>query len=244
MTALQREDLEFYNSHFDEGGDDYAPRMCDLASSHLPMVLPVLQREVPQQFDTLIEIGSGSGSWGIMMSKVFQARHTILCDISLNGLRNLDRVIDYFDYRPEKVDKVQMDMNQPFELPDESVDVIIYSASLHHARNIWNCLAESYRILRPGGWVVAYPEGLCSPLIARWQLRKLLKSEEVVNGVSENCYLKDQYLYYMEANGFRARACPCIRGKGLKELGMRMLWFANGWLFSRFVLLGQKPAEG
>lgn len=237
-----QQDKQFYDHAFDEGGIEYSRDMSELASTYLPTLLPILRRELPERLDTLLEIGAGSGAWGIMLSKALGARKIILADISLNSLNNINVVTDFFGYQPESIEMLQQDMNQTFDLPDENVDVIVFSNSLHHTRDIWGCLSECFRVLKPGGFVVAYPEWICSLLISGWQFRCLLECEEVRAGVSENAYLRDQYLYYLRANGFKAKAIPCIRGLGLKEIGMKVLWFLNNWLFSRYVLIGEKPA--
>ena len=129
-------------------------------------------------------------------------------------------------------------MNEPFRLPDASFDLVVFNAALHHARNIWTCIGESYRVLRPGGYLIALREQICAPLRIRRTYRNLLRTREVQSSVSENSYLVEQYLYYLRASGFHATAIPVVYGN--QRLLKRLLPFANGLLFSCYVLVGSK----
>lgn len=46
---------------------------------------------------------------------------------------------------------IQLDLEKPFYLPDTSFDAVTCFNVLEHLYNYRNCIAESYRVLKPGG---------------------------------------------------------------------------------------------
>lgn len=96
------------------------------------------------------DLGAGEGAVAQMLAR--RARRVIAVDSSVRmveygrrmarekGLANLE-------YRVGDMEKLPVD--------DESVDVALFSQSLHHAQHPGRAAAEAYRILRPGGRVVA-----------------------------------------------------------------------------------------
>lgn len=234
-------DKDFYDS---EGAEDssYNREIFALTQSYFNEAKPVLRRTLPKKANVLVEIGAGSCAMGILLAKMFGVNHTIYSDISEARLqRSYSMAADHFGYHAQKVELCELDMNLPFDLPSNMADIVLFNAALHHARNIWTCLAEAQRITRPGGFVVALRESMVPALWSGRRYRQLLKTPEVRAGVSENSYTVEQYLYYMRANGLHARAYPLVDPQsGLKPI-KRFLPFLNGLIFSgSYILIGQK----
>jgi ubiquinone/menaquinone biosynthesis C-methylase UbiE len=65
--------------------------------------------------------------------------------------------------RKNKIRYVVGDMHE-LNIPDNSVDLVVCDAVLHHADNLVAVLRESHRVLKPGGWFVALREPSISNL--------------------------------------------------------------------------------
>jgi ubiquinone/menaquinone biosynthesis C-methylase UbiE len=238
---LSTHDKAFYDR---EGMDDsdYNLNMFRYAESCFNLALPILKDRLPAQADSILEIGAGSGSMGIQISKLLGIQRSIYTDISSLRLQHsYDLAAQYFHYCAPDVDLIELDMNLPFDLPDDMADIVLFNASLHHARNIWNCLAESFRVLKPGGRLIAMRESMSPALWSRRRYEYLLNTPEVRAGVSENSYTVEQYVYYLRANGFRAEAVPFIYPNARLKSIKRLLPFTNGLIFSgSYILFGIK----
>jgi SAM-dependent methyltransferase len=221
----------------------YNLKMFRRAETTFGDVVPVLEKRLSRSAESLIEIGAGSCAMGALVGAWLGVSRLVFADLSV---RHIERAAAdaqrLAGFKPASVEFRDLDMNEPFDLPDRSVDVILFHASLHHARNIWNCLSESFRVLKSGGHLLAVREQMCAPFRAGSMLRRLLNTREVRQGVSENAYLVEQYLYYLRANRFIAEAIPVVHGPRHRA-AKRLLWFANGWLFSSFVLIGRKTSD-
>jgi hypothetical protein len=91
---------------------------------------------------------------------------------------------------------------------------------------MWHMLAECNRVLKQNGLLIAQREAYLSGIRAGRQLNRLLQAPEVLAKVSENMYLKEQYEYYLRANGFNPVFIRVAKSN-LKSL----LWFLNGTVF-------------
>ena len=224
------------------GDKDYNLKMFKKAKHHFEIAFKVAKNKILKEGKILVEMGAGSCAMSIQMSKILNIRRVICTDISLNRLRRSHKeAMNYFNYFPEEIELIELDMNEKFDLPSNFADIILFYASLHHARNIWNCLSESYRILKPGGQLIALREGICPILLSNRALYRLMRTEEVQMGVSENIYTLPQYLYYLRVNGFQAEALPVIYNEGVKDFIKKTLWFLNGIVYGgSYVLIGRK----
>lgn len=183
----------------------------------------------------ILDLGAGSCTTSLILSREFFVAEIVAADLSVMRMQQtIPHTAAIFGGRPEKLSFAQINMNEHFDLPSDSFDLVLTDAALHHSRNIWLTLAEIRRVLKPRGYFVAQREQYVSPLTAGYSLRKLLRTEEVQAGVSENAYLKSQYDYYLRANGFEPRFLAV-----LAEPRFKWLFFANGWLFSKYNILAR-----
>ncbi len=231
-------DKQFYEPDDASRSGQYRA-LFERAEDHFDIAMARLTGILDQDVPSILEVGAGSCAMGLLFSRYLSARKTVFSDISLPRIEaSYEEASKHFQYRAAGAEFIELDMNEPFRLPDASFDLVVFNAALHHARNIWSCIGESYRVLRPGGHLIALREQICAPLRRRRTYRALLRTREVQSGVSENSYLVEQYLYYLRAGGFRATAIPVVYGN--QRLLKRLLPFANGVLFSCYVLLGSK----
>ncbi|HOW27033.1 MAG TPA: class I SAM-dependent methyltransferase [Elusimicrobiota bacterium] len=113
----------------------------------------------------------------------------------------------------------------PILLEDDSIDVVVACASLHHADNLEEVLKELHRVLKKGGWLIILNESYLSNLdylggllraMVKILLSTLLKRYRAVSpSVSSSGYLYDPTL------GDRVYPFWYIR-KALDRVGFRL----------------------
>ena len=109
----------------------------------------------------VLDIGAGNcwASWRIAAQGA-QVTAVDVCRVKYEGLESGAAQIAGHGYYFERV-LAEME-RLPFD--DESVDGCLFYATLHHSHNLREALAESARVLRPGGVVLAVHEGVSGVL--------------------------------------------------------------------------------
>ena len=208
---------------------------------HLGLIQTYFERSVPFLQDEFgkrgtiraLELGAGSCMLSLLVSKLPFVSQIDCLDISSARMKTvLPLANKLVAGTPEKLTLHEGDFGGPLPFPDQSYDLILFDASLHHSRSIWRTLMECRRTLRPGGLVVAQREQFLGLLTYSIKLRRLLRTEEVRAGVSENAYLRSQYDYYFRACGFE----PRFLGVAENTL-QRLLLPANGLVYSKWVII-------
>ena len=182
------------------------------------------------------ELGAGSCGLSVCLSKLPNVKRIASLDISMKRMRKMiDLSASILGGDKKKINAIATDFNARLPFEDGELDALVFDAALHHARSMWNTLAECNRVLKHGGLLVAQREAYLSPLRAHKQIKRLLGSPEVAASVSENIYLKEQYLYYLAVNGFSNEFQP-------RTLGRMKRWLSpfNGILFTDGNLICRK----
>jgi SAM-dependent methyltransferase len=101
----------------------------------------------PGRYPRILEIGAGTGYFTLNLLRSGIAGEAIATDISPGMLKVLETTAGRLGLA---VETVQADAEElPFE--DESVDLVLGHAVLHHLPHLESSLAECVRVLRPGG---------------------------------------------------------------------------------------------
>lgn len=187
----------------------------------------------------ILELGAGTCALSLSLSKSLSVQHGAMFDISAKRMQQYAaKVGQILDLSDSNFQYLEGDFSAPSSLPAEKFDLILFDASLHHARSIWSLLAACRARLAPGGLLVAQREQHVARLTAGYKLNRLLATDEVRRGVSENAYLREQYLYYLRVGGFDVCAIPA------PETALQKLCSAlNGFLFSKWVYVARGSAE-
>ncbi len=128
----------FFDSVAGRLGKDYVPGKSwkALAEALLKLMPPMV----------IADLGAGDGSFSLLLAQ--NASKVIAVDSSA-------KMIEFAreQARRHHVKNVDYRLGDMEELPidDESVDLVFFSQSLHHALHPQNAIAEAARILRPGG---------------------------------------------------------------------------------------------
>jgi ArsR family transcriptional regulator len=128
----------FFDSVAGRLGKDYVPGKSwkSLAEALLRLMPPMV----------IADLGAGDGSFSLLLAQ--RAERVIAVDSSA-------KMIDFAREQVKRSDVKNVDyrLGDMEEVPidDESVDLVFFSQSLHHALHPDRALNEAYRILRPGG---------------------------------------------------------------------------------------------
>lgn len=184
----------------------------------------------------VVELGAGSCGLSACLSRLSNVTHVYAIDISLARMEKMINLsCEILGGNKIKIEPIASDFNTRLPFDDESLDVVLFDAALHHSRNMWHLLAECNRILKKGGGLVAQRESYLSAMRAKKQLACLLQTPEVSSNVSENMYLKEQYEYYLTVNGFSVEFIRRTQSKLKKKLAP-----LNGFLFCDGILFCNK----
>lgn len=188
----------------------------------------------------VVELGAGSCGLSVCLTRLPNVKQVTSLDISAKRMsKMIARSASVLGGTKSKITPVICDFNGPLPFSDGELDAILFDAALHHARSMWNTLAECNRVLRDGGLLIAQRESYLSAFRAKSQLNKLLRTPEIAAKVSENIYLKEQYLYYLTTAGFDVEFIGVERGWVKKLLSV----FNGGRLFTDGVLICKKPVR-
>lgn len=231
-------DKTYYDGDLLEGqASSYAPQIAFYTRAWIDNIRPELEGRTGLK---VLDLGAGSCTTSYVLSQEAFVGEIAAADISAARLRTMSeetRAVIGGD--ASKLSFHEIDFNRPLPFADDSFDIVVMDAALHHSRNIWETLAEIRRVLKPGALFVAQREAFTSPLTNRLTFKRLLASPEVAAGVSENAYLPSQYDYYLRANGFEPRLLPVY-----ESFKFRLLFFLNGIVFSKYNIVARSTKAG
>jgi SAM-dependent methyltransferase len=169
----------------------------------------------------VVEQGAGSFWLSSYLSSFSQVNKVIGVELCK------ERIIAYRDIafslfkgaKKEKITYVVGDMHE-LNIPDNSVDLVVCDAVLHHADNLVVVLRESYRVLKPGGWFVALRE----PTISNLRLKAPIFNSRYPEDGTAQYYYKDGWRGAFINGWFtNIRICKFIEYGYFK--GISMPWF-------------------
>ena len=99
----------------------------------------------------VLDLGGGRGILSAELAAHGYA--PILCEISRSSICGLGALRD----RPIAFRPVCADFNN-IGIADETFDAVVCKQVLHHAENPDRCISEAHRVLKPGGYFLAYKE--------------------------------------------------------------------------------------
>ena len=217
--------------HFEPAAREHLKLYVATVSTYFDAVVPRLRVQFAKQ-DTVdvLELGAGTCLITLMIRKTLANARLTCFDISIARMQTLiDDSARFLGTYRDGIELVEGDLTNNLPFADAQFDLVVFDASLHHSRSMWNTLRECRRVLRPNGALVALREQYLAPLTYRFALNRLLRTREVKAGVAENAYLKEQYAYYLRANGFEPTFLPVTPG-----LKWRVLAPLNGIIFSKW----------
>jgi SAM-dependent methyltransferase len=109
----------------------------------------ILGRHLHQGYERSLEIGAGTGYFSLNMLQAGIVREATCTDISSGMVERLGANATRLglNVRAARADAEAL----PFA--DDSFDLVLGHAVLHHLPNLHRAFAEFHRVLRPGGWI-------------------------------------------------------------------------------------------
>ena len=195
-----------------------------------------------------LEIGAGTCWLTAELSKMTQVRLVHALDFSEVLLTQVAPEI--IRRRGGSLEKIRFHVGDFHKLPFDSasLDFVTADAALHHTDELDAVLREIFRILKPGGRLIAINEpGM--PFLLRPFARLLTAKHgehEKQFGLIENIYTEDQWRAYLEDAGFEATFLRFFGRRGnwrAKLVAHTPLIKTNGLLFWSKVIVAAKPVE-
>ena len=207
----------------------------------------------PPSFQRGVEIGAGTGYFGLNMLRAGLIGEYVATDISQGMLDALAATAGRLGLRAETA---RCDASE-IPLPRESVDLVFGHAVLHHLPDLDEAFAEFHRVLRPGGYVVFCGEpSRYGDRIARVPKRAALTAAPLWRALvraaerSQNGHGPDagehELEKFVDVHAFGPRDLSAFaRGAGFRDVRVRgeeltANWF--GW-FNRTCESTAEPAE-
>ena len=113
-------------------------------------VRKALGSDTPPRFGDALEIGAGTGYFSLNLANQGIVENLTATDISAGMLSSLEKTAAELDVPVTTV--VTEAETLPFE--DESFDVVMGHAVLHHIPDLDRAFSEFFRVLRPGGAII------------------------------------------------------------------------------------------
>lgn len=187
----------------------------------------------------VLELGAGTCTLSLSLSKALKISQGVMFDISAKRMQQCaPRVCKILEITLPDFEYVEGNFSDLSSFPKGEFDLILFDASLHHARSIWDLLSTCRNHLAPDGLLIAQREQYVARLTAGWVIDRLIKTVEVRNGVSENAYLLEQYLYYLKVSGFDVSSIAAP-----ETTFQKIMFFLNGFIFSKWVLIAKNSSE-
>lgn len=238
VTAPILSDKSFYD---DEGeySDEALLQFVHKQSAYIDRYRTILADYFGRRPIRILELGAGTCALSLSLSQSLVVQQSVMFDISaIRMQRYAPRVCKILGLPLPPFQYLEGDFSDPSCFPAEEFDLILFDASLHHARSIWDLLSACKAHLAPSGLMVAQREQYLARLSAGWVLNRLIRTDEVRSGVSENAYLRGQYLYYLRACGFDACAIAAP-----ETMLQKLMFFLNDLVFSKWVLVARSSGK-
>jgi ubiquinone/menaquinone biosynthesis C-methylase UbiE len=144
----------------------------DLGQSQVAGKLGKALGRRPEHFARGLEVGAGTGYFGLNLARAGVVSNLAAVDISPGMLAELERSAERLDIDVETAACEAGTL--PF--PDDSFDLVFGHAVLHHLPDLEGCFREFHRVLRPGGSLAFCGEpSLYGDRLSSWPKRAAYK---------------------------------------------------------------------
>jgi SAM-dependent methyltransferase len=181
-------------------------------------IIQHLNRLFPRQRQNLLsaDLGSGTGVGACLLSKLKIIKEVLAVEYSEGFVTDImPMTFSLFGAKTNKIKTIVGDFNN-LQLPDGQLDLILELGAFHHSENLALTLAESYRVLKKGGLLVAveraHPDRVKDEYLKQLLERQLPEHIKLKYGINpeinftrkmwgEHEYrVRDWIKYFQEAN--------------------------------------------
>jgi ubiquinone/menaquinone biosynthesis C-methylase UbiE len=194
-----------------------------------------------------LELGAGTFWLSSLVSTFPRVTHVTGVELAAERVHAFKDVsAKLFGADQSKITYVIGDMHT-LDTPDNTFDFIVCDATLHHADNLVSTLRESRRVLKAGGWFVAFRE----PTLSRFASETPLFSETFPeNGSAMYYYVDGWKSAFINGRFQKFRCCPFyeyfrLRGRDIPGFAQPFLRFLLLWAgkiqYPKICMGAQKP---
>lgn len=126
---------------------------------------PIFKKYVPNDVHQLLDVGSGSGRYGVRFAEDFPKSEVYLTDITDESLAVIRHSIEVIGVKNTVVQREDM---FSFSFADGYFDVIFCDVVIQHVAHPKRAIREMLRVLRPGGCLIISS-------VNRWNFHSLMK---------------------------------------------------------------------
>ena len=140
---------------------------------------PVYKSYLPKQNVKLLEIGAGSGRYGLAIARDFPVSQVVLTDpvaSSIEVIESAQNNLSLNNVVIELADATKLQYH------DESFDVIFADGVIQHIIDIKTAMEELHRVLKPGGIMIISAVNSINPPHAAYKMSKKRHGEEYEYG--------------------------------------------------------------
>lgn len=191
-------------------------------------------------------MGSGTGVGAVILSKFEWIKKVYALEFSAEFVKRIMLIVfEKFGGNVEKIQRVVGDFNL-FELPDESLSLVLDIGSFHHSEDLDITLKECYRVLKKGGVILAvdrawpdkYTREELDAKLDEELNDRLKRKYNVPTGKSftrrdfgEHEYSLNEWHEYFSRNGFDSATLPQRHPPRLNSIFLRIPTFKfSVWL--------------
>lgn len=193
--------------YLDASLDDAAVRFA--GGDELKIILNLLREGGVGTGARVLDLGGGRGILSAALAANGYA--PVLCEISRSSICGLGALRN----RPTAFPLVCGDFNN-IGIADETFDAVVCKQVLHHAEDLDRCLSEAHRVLKPGGFFLAYKEHSLPWYGGKQQFLRQHPATEY--GAQEGAFRTIRYWRALHRSSFReVRVVDILRLDQLRE---------------------------
>lgn len=200
LSQNKKSEADFFDQFRDEGYDVFT-------ESGYDRILQEFKRLVnPQPGEVVFDLGCGTGAFS---ERLFRQ------GLRVRGIDISEGCIEFAKRQNPKIDFQVADVEN-LNSPDASVDIVVFSGTIHHFFNLRPSLKEAYRVLGPKGRIFSYDPNVANP--AMWLYRDKRSPLYSSKGVTENEHplSREEITTALQSCGFSDIQSFGISGVGFK----------------------------
>jgi ubiquinone/menaquinone biosynthesis C-methylase UbiE len=125
----------------------------------------VIEKYIPQKTEAILEVGGGSGRFGIKIAQTLPASKVVIIDIVDSSISLINEVAKKIGL--ENVFALKGDVTR-LSFPNNSFDLVFSDAVIQHVLDDEKAVWEMARVLKPGGILIV-------SVVNRWNFHSLYK---------------------------------------------------------------------
>lgn len=221
--------------------------MKDLKEDQVDFLFDQLMDDIDFEISgRVIDLGAGSCWLASKLSRLSEVEEVVASELSDNELLTKGLVgLEAFDADLSKI-KFKVGNFNAVDEENESFDYVFFARALHHSNDAKESLAQAYKILKPGGRVIAFDEHIIPGHVSA------SRQENLDQRTTEE-YSKEDYKNIFEICGFKVSFVPFYKNNFRKFLGFTYndlflikytpRRFFYGRRYARFHMIGYKPSN-